>query len=134
MKHQDLTREIIGACYDVHNALGHGFLESVYHRALLIALHERGLEASSHVSLQVHYRDAVVGEFVADVVVNGVVLVELKAAAALVADHQAQVINYLRGTGLEVGLLVNFGRSRLEVKRCTRQAHGPQWSTLRGSC
>jgi GxxExxY protein len=131
--HQALTREIIGACYDVHNALGHGFVESVYHRALMIALRERGLEATSQVPLQVHYRDEVVGEFVADILVDGVVLVELKAAAVLMADHQAQVINYLRGTGMEVGLLVNFGRSRLEVKRCTRQAHGPQWSTLRGS-
>jgi len=131
VKHAELTGQIIGACYDVANDLGHGFVESVYQRALFIALQERELSVASEVPLNVWYRGQVVGEFVADLVVAETALVELKAARRLLPDHQAQVINYLNGTGLPVGLLVNFGRSSVEIKRCERRAKRMEWSTLR---
>ena len=131
MKHEELTKEIIGACYEVANDLGHGFVESVYHQALVIALEERDIEFASEMPLNVHFHGRVVGEFIADIVVCGVVVVELKAAKGLVPDHQAQVINYLNGTGIDVGLLVNFGRSSLEIKRCERSKSRMQWSSLR---
>jgi len=131
VKHGELTGQIIGACYDVANDLGHGFVESVYQLALCISLEERGLEVASQVPLRVHYHGQVVGEFIADLVVAGVVLVELKAAKTLVSDHQAQVINYLNGTGMDVGLLVNFGQSNVDIRRCHRSGTRMEWSTLR---
>ncbi|MFW6438002.1 MAG: GxxExxY protein [Armatimonadota bacterium] len=133
MQHAELTGQIIGACYDVANDLGHGFVESVYQRALFIALQERNLNVASEVPLNVWYHGQVVGEFVADLVVDGVVLIELKAAKRLVPDHQAQVINYLNGTGLPIGLLANFGRLSVEIKRCERRGKRMEWSTLRAS-
>jgi GxxExxY protein len=123
MKHQELTGEILAACFEVMSELGHGFLESVYGKAVVIALRERGLRTEAQVPLQVHFRGQVVGDFAADVVVEGKVIVELKAVKALAPEHQAQLINYLKATGIEVGLLINFGSPRLEYKRChwTRQ-------------
>lgn len=115
-----MTHQIIGACFEVANELGHGFVGSVYRRALLIALQNKGLRAEPEVALCVHFRGQSVGEFVADLVVEEKVLVELKAVKALAPEHQAQVINYLKATGLTVGLLVNFGSPRLEYKRCYR--------------
>jgi GxxExxY protein len=129
VKYEDLTREIIRACYVVSNDLGSGFVESVYHRALNVALEERGLLAQSSVPLEVRFHNHVVGEFVADMIVNGSVLLELKAVTALRPEHQAQVINYLNATGVEVGLLVNFGRPKPEVRRCTRGTNGTRWAT-----
>jgi len=115
--HEELTRRIIGVCFEVSNELGAGFLESVYHQALLIALRDNGLEAQSGVPIKVHFRGHEVGSFVADILVDQRVLVEVKAVRALVAEHQAQVINYLKATAIEVGLLINFGRPKLEVRR-----------------
>ena len=120
MRHGELTHQIIGACFEVANELGHGFVESVYQRALLIALRAKGLRAEPEVALRVHFRGQSVGEFAADLVVEEKVLVELKAVKTLAPEHQAQVINYLKATGLSVGLLVNFGSPRLEHKRCYR--------------
>jgi len=124
VKHEKLTASILGACFEVANELGHGFLESVYHQALLVALTERGLKLASQVPLQVHFRGEVVGNFVADIVVEHAVIVEVKAVKALTREHQAQLINYLNATRIEVGLLVNFGTSRLEHKRCERTRRG----------
>jgi GxxExxY protein len=118
LKHEDLTREIIRACFVVANELGAGFVESVYHRALIIALHEQGLNSESQVPLQVSFHGHVVGEFVADIVVERTVLLELKAVKALQREHQAQLINYLNATGMEIGLLINFGTPKPEIKRC----------------
>jgi GxxExxY protein len=120
MKHEELTGQIIGVFFEVANELGHGFLESVYERALLIALADRGLRAEAQVPLQVQFRGRVVGDFSADIVVEDTVILELKAAKALLPEHQAQLINYLNATGMEVGLVVNFGAPRLEYKRCRR--------------
>ena len=113
----ELTEQVLGACFEVSNELGAGFLESVYEKALLIALADRGLTAKSQAPLQVRFRQQLVGTFFADVVVEEQVLVELKAVKNLAAEHIAQVLNYLRGTDLPVGLLVNFGTSKLEIRR-----------------
>ncbi|MCB9893039.1 MAG: GxxExxY protein [Planctomycetes bacterium] len=117
MRFEELTGRIIGVCMDVHNELGHGFSETVYHKSLLIALKEARLTAKSEVKVPVRFHGEVVGNFVADIVVEGKVIVEIKALGGLLKDHQAQVINYLNATGLLVGLLVNFGTTRLQHKR-----------------
>ena len=107
--HGELTRRIIGCFYDVYNELGFGFLESVYHNALLVALEEAGLSAASRVKLPVFFRGRQVGDFEADILVERAVILELKAAEALATEHDAQLLNYLKATPVEVGLLLNFG-------------------------
>jgi len=121
MLFQELTKKIIGCSFEVINELGSGFLESVYEKALLIALKDSGLEVVAQQSIPVEFRNQNVGDFYADIVVEDEVLVELKAVKAILPEHQAQVINYLRATGLQVGLLINFGNSQLEYKRFTRK-------------
>jgi len=121
MRHEGLTGKILGACFDVANGLGPGFLESVYRNALLICLREHGLTAKAEVPLEVRFHGQVVGEFVADVVVGDQIVLELKAVRALTPEHQAQLVNYLNATGLGIGLLINFGAPRLEYKRCHRR-------------
>jgi GxxExxY protein len=106
-KHQELTRRIIGVFYEVYNELGHGFLEFVYEAA--IALREAGLKAETQVPIAVYFRGNRVGDFRADLMVENAVLLELKAARALGSSHEAQLLNYLRATEIEVGLLLNFG-------------------------
>lgn len=108
-KHRELTEKIIGVFYEVYNELGHGFLESVYQEAMLIALIESGLRAAKRVPTPVWFRGQLVGDFKADILVEGAVLLELKAARALEPVHEAQLLNYLRATDIEVGLLMNFG-------------------------
>jgi GxxExxY protein len=120
MRHEELTGRIIGVCLDVFHELGAGFSESVYHKALAIALRQAGISVESEVSVQVLFRGEVVGNFFADLLVEGTVIVELKAVAQLLPEHQSQVINYLKGTGRDVGLLVNFGGRRLDFKRLER--------------
>jgi len=117
---EELTGKILEACFEVANELGHGFLESVYLKALMVALSQKELSVESEVPLQVLFRGQVVGDFYADLLVERCVLVELKAVKALVPEHQAQVINYLKATGIEVGLLVNFGTPKIEFKRLHR--------------
>lgn len=117
MKHAELTEQIIGVCFEVCNELGAGFLESVYQKALEIALTDAGLHVETEKPIKVEFRGRVVGQFFADMIVNGSILIELKAVRALLPEHQAQVINYLKATDIEVGLLVNFGNARLEFKR-----------------
>ena len=109
LKHKELTETIIGVFFEVYNELGHGFPESVYERAFEIALTVKGLEVRRQIQVPVWFRGQKVGDFVADVMVNGVVLLELKAARALDSSHEAQLLNYLRATKIEVGLLFNFG-------------------------
>lgn len=117
MKYEKLTENILGASFEVCNDLGNGFLESVYEKALLIALRDKGIHAEVQVPLEVVFRNQVVGEFIADVIVESKILLELKAVKAIAPEHIAQVLNYLKATGLEVGLLLNFGSSRLEYRR-----------------
>ena len=116
MKCRDVTEAIIGCAFDVHNELGAGFLEGVYENALALALRELGHAVQQQPPLLVRFRDQVVGEFRPDLLVDGAVVVEVKALAGLLPIHEAQLLNYLRGTGLSVGLLINSGR-RVEYKR-----------------
>ena len=111
-----LTEQIIACCFEVHNRLGAGFLEAVYRNALMIELRKRGLEAEAEVPIVVKYGDEPVGHYVADVVVHGRVMCELKATDRLIPQHEAQLVNYLSATETDIGLLVNFGQ-RVSVKR-----------------
>ena len=115
-KHGEITQKIIGEFYEVYNELGHGFLESVYHRSLVLALQSVGLNVSSRVDIPVWFRGSEVGHFQADILVEQCILLELKAARTLESAHRAQLLNYLRATEIEVGLLLNFGE-KAEVKR-----------------
>ncbi|HIJ63205.1 MAG TPA: GxxExxY protein [Rhodospirillaceae bacterium] len=112
-----LTEKIIGGAFVVCHALGHGFLEAVYKNSLCLELAAGGMSATKEKCFPVFYRGEQVGRYVADIVVNDIVIVELKVVEALCAAHAAQVINYLRASGLPVGLLFNFGKPRVEVRR-----------------
>ena len=109
MKHRELTEKIIGVFYDVYNELGHGFLETIYEQALAIALAQAGMKVERQVGVSVWFRSQQVGDFRADMRVDGKVLLELKAARAIDQAHEKQLLNYLRATDIEVGLLLNFG-------------------------
>lgn len=111
---------MIGCGFEVINELGAGFLESVYERAMLVALSDAGLDAKSQAAIDVGFRGKSVGEFYADLLVEEKVIVELKCAAEISPIHEAQVINYLKATGIEVGLILNFGNPRLQFRRYTR--------------
>jgi GxxExxY protein len=108
-KHEDLTERIIGVFYDVYNELGHGFLESIYREAMRVALGQAGLRVATEVPIRVIFRGTIIGTFRADLIVEGYVLVELKKCDVLAKEHDAQTLNYLRSTDLEVALLMNFG-------------------------
>ena len=118
---KELTGKIIHAAYTVHNILKFGFLESVYQKALKKELVSMGLKCECEKPLDVYYKGDIVGHFVTDILVEDSVIIELKAVKALKEEHEWQLVNYLTATGLEVGLLINFGHN-LEVKRkiCTK--------------
>jgi GxxExxY protein len=109
LKHSALTEKIIGVFYDVHNELGYGFLESTYAEALVVALEESGLRTAQEVPVPVWFRGRRVGQYYADLIVDGEVLLELKAARTFDSAHEAQLLHYLRATEIEVGMLLNFG-------------------------
>ena len=115
-KHREITEEIIGAAQRVHNTLGYGFLEKVYQNALVIELRTLGFNVAEEQPIAVHYHGEIVGNYVADIVVDGKVILEIKAVKELSEIHEVQLVNYLKATGIEVGLLINFGRS-VTVKR-----------------
>lgn len=115
-KYEELTREIINAAYTVHNVLGYGFVEKVYHNALIIELQSRQIPVESEKRLIVCYRDKIAGEYFADIVVNSEVIVEVKSCENHNPGFEAQLLNYLKAAGVQVGLLINFGRS-VQVKR-----------------
>jgi GxxExxY protein len=113
----ELTYKINGAVFEVNRLLGPGFLEKVYENALLIELRGVGLKADSQVPIKVYYKDEVVGEYTADILVEGKVILELKTVERLEKIHEAQLLNYLRATGIKVGILVNFRHTKAEIKR-----------------
>ena len=117
MKLDDITYAIRGAVFEVNRILGHGFLEKVYENSLLIELRERGLKAEKQVPIKVSYKDNIVGEFFADILVEDKVIIELKAVEKIEKIHQAQLLNYLKATGIQVGLLINFYHPKAEIKR-----------------
>jgi GxxExxY protein len=108
-KHADLTETIIGAFYRVYNTLGYGFNEKVYENALALELRKLGLTVEKQKEIHVYYDGQIVGNYAVDLLVNGLVTLELKAARELCEDHEAQLLNYLKATRIEVGLLFNFG-------------------------
>ena len=117
MERNELTDRIIGAAFTVSNALGSGFLEKVYENALMHELRKCGLHAVQQRPVEVYYDDIRVGTYAADMVVEDEVILELKAVAAFDAIHYAQLLNYLKATGLRTGLLLNFGTPKLGIKR-----------------
>lgn len=114
--HSDITSKIIKAFYNVYNTLGHGFLEKVYENAMMLELKKYNLDCKKQVPLTVYYDEVKVGDYFADIIVEEKVIIELKAAEVLVSAHEAQLVNYLRATDIEVGLLLNFGK-KCELKR-----------------
>jgi GxxExxY protein len=117
MEFEQITGEIIGSAYRVFKALGFGFLESVYKRAMIIELGKRGLKAEEEKPLKVYYEDQVVGDFFIDLFVQDEIVVELKSIQSIAKEHEVQLVNYLNGVKKEVGLLINFGPSGVQVKR-----------------
>ncbi|PYX65426.1 MAG: GxxExxY protein, partial [Acidobacteria bacterium] len=109
MKHSELTDKIIGVFYDVYNELGHGFLESTYAEAMVVALESASLRVSREVPIPVWFRGKKIGQYFADLIVQETILLELKAGQSLDKAHEAQLLHYLRATKIEVGLLFNFG-------------------------
>lgn len=114
--HEDLTEKVIRCFYKVYNTLGFGFLEKVYHNALVLELQEQGIECKSQFPIKVMYGNRVVGEYFADILVEEVLILELKVAEVLCEEHEFQLINYLKATNIEIGLLLNFGK-KPEVRR-----------------
>jgi GxxExxY protein len=121
-----VTERVIGLAMKVHRVLGPGFLESVYGKALLVELRTAGLPAEEGKRIRVVYNGISVGEFIADIVVDGRVIVELKAVETLHRAHELQTLNYLSATGLEIGLLLNFGSAHLQFKRKHRRRPASQ--------
>ena len=113
----EITYKINGAIFEVNRTLGAGFMESIYEKALLIELNSAGLRAENQVPIKVHYKGEVVGDFVADIIVEDAVILELKAIEKLQKVHEAQLLNYLKATNLKVGLLVNFTHPKAQIKR-----------------
>ncbi len=115
-KYSDITGLIIKAYYNVFNKLGYGFLEKVYENSMMIELQKLGLDCKKQVAIKVHYDDKIVGDYFADIIVENVVILELKAAESLCEEHEIQLVNYLKATDIEVGILFNFGK-KTEFKR-----------------
>ena len=115
-KHTEITEKIIQAFYEVYNILGYGFLERVYENAMFIELKAMGLYVEKQKRIQVYYENLLVGDYFADLIIGESVIVELKAAESLCEEHELQLINYLKATEIEVGLLLNFGK-KPEFKR-----------------
>ena len=117
MEHEELTHKIIGCAYAVYKKLGFGFLESVYRKAMVIELGRAGLYVDEEKLITVYYDDNVVGKFAADLYIEDLIIVELKSVQNMVSEHEVQLVNYLKGTRKDIGLLINFGPSGVEVKR-----------------
>jgi len=122
MKHENITHRIIGCAYKVFNQLGFGFLESVYKKSMIIELTKGGLKVEAEKPLKVYYNDQVVGDFYVDLFVEDTIVVELKSVSKLAKEHEVQLVNYLNGLRKDVGLLINFGPTGVEVKRKYREA------------
>ena len=120
MKNEGITRQIIGCAFRVYNQMGFGFLESVYENCMLIELNKEKLRATAQTPIKVFYEGEIVGQFVADLLVDNKVIVELKSVRQINTAHETQLVNYLVATNLDVGLLLNFGEQNVEIKRKLR--------------
>lgn len=125
-KKTDLSNKIIRCFYTVYNKLGFGFLEKVYEKSLFLELQKAGLSVSRQVQLKVYYDSVEVGDYFADIIVEGQIIVEIKAAEGLIEAHETQLINYLKATNIEVGLLLNFGKT----PQCKRKVFSNQFKKL----
>ena len=125
-KHSDLTEKILGGFYAVYSTLGYGFLENIYIKALIIELKKRGLSVRDELPIHVYYEGQLIGEYFADLVVNESVILEIKATKSLATEHEAQLLNYLKATPYEVGLLLNFG-PKPETKRRSFDNSRKEW-------
>jgi GxxExxY protein len=114
---QPITEHIIGAAFEVHNVLGYGFVEKVYQRAMQVELQLRGVKVELEPQIKVQFKGVIVGDYAADLLVADKIVVELKTDVAYQTIHEAQLLNELRGTGIKLGYLINFGRERVEYKR-----------------
>ena len=121
MEYEEITHKIIGVAYKVFNRLGFGFLESVYKNAMIIELSKNGLKVEAEKPLKVYYENQVVGDFFVDLLIDETVIVELKSVQSLIKEHEVQLVNYLNGLKKEIGLLINFGPSGIDVKRKYRK-------------
>jgi len=117
MEYAECTEQVLSCAFEVSNELGIGFLESVYEKALFIALQEKGLKVEQQVGLQIEFRGKPVGQFFIDLLVEDLLIIELKAAKAIAPEHEMQLLNYLRGSTKPVGLILNFGTPKLEYRR-----------------
>ncbi len=117
MNTEELITKIVGCAYNVHKVLAPGYLESVYKNALMHELNANGLNAADEVAINVLYKNVLVGEFKADIIVDRRVIIELKAVNSLNRQHEAQLVNYLTSTGIDDGLLINFGSEKIQIKR-----------------
>ena len=115
--HSEITEQIIGAAFEVYRVLGYGFLEKVYQRAMVVELQRRGLKVIPEGKIKVWYKEVMVGEYAADLFVQDCVIVELKVAKQYCSEDEAQLLNELKATGIKVGMLINFGRTKVEFKR-----------------
>jgi GxxExxY protein len=113
----DLSQRVIGCAYEVSNTLGVGFFESVYEKALCVELEKKGIKFKCQEPVIVKYKGSLVGEYITDIIIEDALLLELKAVKAMCSEHEAQLMNYLKATGLSYGLLLNFGKPRLGIKR-----------------
>ncbi len=113
----DITYAINGAVFEVNRILGPGFLEKVYENALIVELREKGLKVENQVPIKVSYKGSTVGDYIADIIVEGQILLELKTVEQLNKTHTAQLLNYLKATGLSIGILINFFHEKAEIKR-----------------
>lgn len=121
MEHEELTEKIIGCAFRIYNKMGFGFLESVYEKCMHIELKKLGLKFDMQKKITVFYENEVVGEFIADLIVNDIVIVELKSVKRIVKAHEIQLVNYLVATKKPVGLIINFGEKKVDIKRKVRE-------------
>lgn len=115
--YKELSYKIVGLAMQVHNELGYGFLEKVYENALMIILRENAIKAEQQMPIKVHYHGYIVGDYIADILVDNCIIIELKAQDRIIENHKAQTLNYLKATGLKLALLLNFGKYKLEYER-----------------
>jgi len=130
-KYSDLTSDILRVYYDVYNNLGYGFLEKVYENAMMIELKKQGIPCQRQVPIEVYYDDQSIGHYFADILVDDKIIIELKAAEGLLPEHECQLVNYLKATDIEVGLLLNFGKKPQHKRRVLTAEYKSQYRSLR---
>ena len=115
--HKELSYKVVGLAMQVHTELGYGFLEKVYENALMILLGENGVKAEQQVPIKVYFHERIVGEYIADILIEDCIILELKAQEKIIEIHKVQTLNYLKATGLSLAILMNFGKHKLECER-----------------